>query len=326
MYKIFIDTNWFFDFYRTKAKDKIVEMKPIFKKYKKYFVNTEQSRDEFYRNRVRIISEFEENLKKQINSINDNSFLYDLVEYEDYKNNIIDANNKINKMLMKCTKVRDNVEENPIAKMYSDYNALCLESPDDIVLKAEIRKARGNPPSSNKNTCCDEIIWETLLKNLKSDLIIVSGDETFTSNYAFLKDEYKRVVGKDLIVVKQLYEAIKVLGDLPSPELEDIETVISIDKEVDDFINNLSDSSWVSIVYKSLRELGGVATLNDLYEKVNEMILSQYPEKASNKNIEATVRGVLQYFCGKSSSFKNKMDLFENIKPGVWGIKKNEEM
>ena len=167
MYKIFIDTNWFFDFYRTKAKDKIVEMKPIFKKYKKYFVNTEQSRDEFYRNRVRIISEFEENLKKQINSINDNSFLYDLVEYEDYKNNIIDANNKINKMLMKCTKVRDNVEEDPIAKMYSDYNALCLESPDDIVLKAEIRKARGNPPSSNKNTCCDEIIWETLLKNLK---------------------------------------------------------------------------------------------------------------------------------------------------------------
>ena len=99
MYKIFIDTNWFFDFYRTKAKDKIVEMKPIFKKYKKYFVNTEQSRDEFYRNRVRIISEFEENLKKQINSINDNSFLYDLVEYEDYKNNIIDANNKINKIL-----------------------------------------------------------------------------------------------------------------------------------------------------------------------------------------------------------------------------------
>ena len=85
--------------------------------------------------------------------------------------------------------------------------------------------------------------------------------------------------------------------------------LFQIDKEVDDFINNLSDSSWVSIVYKSLRELGGVATLNDLYEKVNEMILSQYPEKASNKNIEATVRGVLQYFCGKSSSFKNKMDL-----------------
>ena len=62
--------------------------------------------------------------------------------------------------------VRDNLEEDPIAKMYSDYNSLCLESPNDIVLKAEIRKARGNPPSSNKTTCCDEIIWETLLKNL----------------------------------------------------------------------------------------------------------------------------------------------------------------
>lgn len=58
MYKIFIDTNIFLDFYRYNSNDNILEIEKEFKKYKNYFINTQQSYDEFYRNRERTINEF----------------------------------------------------------------------------------------------------------------------------------------------------------------------------------------------------------------------------------------------------------------------------
>ncbi len=55
MYKIFIDTNILLDFYRINNQKSINEILKEIKKYSKYFVSTEQSMDEFLRNRERTI-------------------------------------------------------------------------------------------------------------------------------------------------------------------------------------------------------------------------------------------------------------------------------
>ncbi|MBC8726753.1 hypothetical protein F6X37_36380, partial [Paraburkholderia sp. 31.1] len=46
----------------------------------------------------------------------------------------------------------------------------------------------GKPPTSpGKDTIGDELIWETLVACVKDDLIIVSGDKTFSNNIPVLK-------------------------------------------------------------------------------------------------------------------------------------------
>lgn len=63
MFKIFIDTNIFLDFYRYNKNDNISNLKDEFKKYFEYFINTKQSYDEFFRNREKTINEFIDTLK-----------------------------------------------------------------------------------------------------------------------------------------------------------------------------------------------------------------------------------------------------------------------
>lgn len=58
MYKIFIDTNIILDFYRINNKKSVKEILKEIKKYKKYFISTKQSKDEFLRNRDRTIIDF----------------------------------------------------------------------------------------------------------------------------------------------------------------------------------------------------------------------------------------------------------------------------
>ncbi|MCI8361689.1 MAG: hypothetical protein HFJ41_00760 [Clostridia bacterium] len=64
MYKIFIYTNIILNFYRINNKDSINAILGAIKKYKKYFISTKQSQDEFLRNRDRTMRDFIEELKK----------------------------------------------------------------------------------------------------------------------------------------------------------------------------------------------------------------------------------------------------------------------
>ncbi len=101
MYKIFIDTNIFLDFYRYNSNDNILEIEKEFKKYKNYFINTQQSYDEFYRNRERTINEFIETLKKQIIPIYNGNFLSSLSGFNEYVESVKMANCKIDNMVKK---------------------------------------------------------------------------------------------------------------------------------------------------------------------------------------------------------------------------------
>ena len=321
MFKIFIDTNIFLDFYRYNKNDNISNLKDEFKKYFEYFINTKQSYDEFFRNREKTINEFIDTLKSQINPLYDGNFLSSLNGFEDYYENMKLANKSIKCMIDKCSELIFDFEKDPV---YSLYLLFCHNTYDrtrDIIDRAIKRKYIGNPPTSNKNTCCDEIIWESILENCHDDLIIVTRDKTFNENYNFLKNEYNEKNGKKFLIVELISDAIRLLGDDPSNNLEIIEKNILLEKEVLEYEVYHEKSNWVNIVYEALQSLGGVAYLSQIYDKVYDIIENDYPEKLTNKDIKATIRGILQRYCSDSTYYNNKVDLFKKIKNGVWAIK-----
>lgn len=87
-YKIFIDTNIFLDFYRVNNKDDVNKILEEIKKYKRFFINTQQSKDEFMRNREKTIDDFLKKLKEQNYSDFNNNFISTLKEYKEYSNAI----------------------------------------------------------------------------------------------------------------------------------------------------------------------------------------------------------------------------------------------
>lgn len=321
MFKIFIDTNIFFDFYRYNKNDNISNLKNEFRKYYDHFVNTRQSYDEFFRNRERTINDFIQTLNGQINPLYDGNFLSSLDGFKDYYDNMKLANKSIQAMKEKCNELIFDSEKDPVYSLYSLFCNVIYERTESTVDSAIKRKYIGNPPTSNKTTCCDEIIWESILANCKDNLIIVTRDKTYHENYNFLKNEYKEKTGKELMIVELISEAICLLGDIPSSNLEIIEKNILFEKEVLEYETYHEKSNWVSIIYEALQNLGGEASLSQIYDRVYYIVNEHYPEKQNNKDIKATVRGILQRYCSESKCYNKKNDLFKKITNGIWAIK-----
>lgn len=314
-YKIFIDTNTFLDFYRVNNKDDVNKILEEIKKYKRFFINTQQSKDEFMRNREKTIDDFLKKLKEQNYSDFNNNFISTLKEYKEYSNAIKKANEKTKEIIGKCQILKQDISSDPIYQVYSaSYNLNNFYNRTDLIIdKAIKRKHIGNPPSSNKSTCCDEIIWETLLENCFEDLIIVSRDDTFHKNYSFLKNGYFERNNKQLIIVRTISEAINLNGELPSIELENIENDIIIEIDLSEYGFLQERSSWVNIIYNAILSLGGEANLKDIYKKVDNIISEKYPEKLLNKEREATIRGILQRY---SEEQNEKYCLFKKLQRG----------
>lgn len=321
MYKIFIDTNIILDFYRVKNRSNIEEILDEIPQYKKYLISTEQSKDEFLRNRDRTISDFIEELKKQNYKALSNSIIATLDTYEDYKESIEKANKDTQKVINKIKELVENPEKDLIYQMYLKLSQDNYSRTNDIIERAIKRKYIGNPPVSDKNTCGDEIIWETILEYCKDDLIIVSRDATFASNFSFLKLEFKQKTGKELRIVDTISQAIELNNELPPEELEKVESELIVDTELEEYGELQDNSKWVNIIYNALKSLNNEADLQAIYTECKNIIKKKYPEKLNNKEIDATIRGVLQRYSSDSEYFNRKLDLFVNVSKGRWAIR-----
>ncbi len=227
-------------------------------------------------------------------------------------------------MIEKSKELILNIDKDPVNNLYEIVCNTTYNRTDTIINKAIKRKYIGNPPVSNKYTCGDEIIWETILEYCTNDLIIVTRDSTFEENFAFLKEEYKLKTGKDLEIVNFISDAIRLLGNEPSLELEVAENSILVENKNlnDEFLQDRS--YWVNIIYSALLFLGGEASLKDLYNKIQDIISKDYSNFFNNKNVEATIRATLQRYCSTSKFYNHKMDLFRNVKNGVWALNNKE--
>jgi hypothetical protein len=79
----------------------------------------------------------------------------------------------------------------------------------------------------------------------------------------------------------------------------------------------MATSKWVDDIVSALANLGGVASLADIYQEVRQVRPSPHPE-----SLTAIVRGTIEDHSSDSARYKGK-DLFFSVKglgSGVWGL------
>ncbi len=313
MAKIFIDTNIFLDMYRSNLPKDIKTIMQFLYKNKKYFITTEQSINEFSRNRYRILSETLDSFKNQTNiDKGASTFLRSLTSFKKYDESLKNFWAQRSKII---EEIGDKIENSQKDAIFSKFKKLCkldntILSTNEIIDSASRRKLAGNPPTSDKYTCGDEIIWESLLSyeiEHKEDLIVVSKDKTFADNSEFLSNEYNAKTGKALTICKDIIEAYRIVG-------------VELPREIEQAEENLK---WTDIIITALTNLGGEATLTEIYNEASDIIYyNDCQSKMKNKAKESTIRSVLQRFSSDiPSAYNGKKDLFHQISEGVWALK-----
>ncbi len=313
MAKIFIDTNIFLDMYRANLPKDISTILGFIFKNKKYFITTEQSINEFTRDRLFILEDALNSFKKTSEIDKGSStFLRSLSNFKKYNDALVKYRTQRQAVIDEIQEKIDDVNKDMI---YLKYTKLCqphfvISTTNEIIDRASRRKLAGNPPTSDKYTCGDEIIWESLLayeEQHTEDLIIVSNDKTFIKNREFLVAEYKRKVGKALVLCNNILDAYRLVG----VELSD------------DVVRAEENFTWTDIIITALTNLGGEATLREIYHEANDILYyNDCYSKLQNKAKESTIRGVLQRFSSDfPSAYNGNKDLFHQISDGVWALR-----
>lgn len=224
MCKVFIDTNIFLRLYQTN-QDNMNNIFEDISKLKDSLVFVDQVSDEFLRNRDKIFSKLINDVgKKKITKPHVTSFIRSLDEFTELIKTRDELNKKHKELIEKLKKIKDDSDTDKVyTKFYELYNDSALtiyEKTDDIIDKAHKRMLIGNPPiDDEKNTIGDQIIWETLISNLKDDLIFITSDNTYGDHISFLKNEYKNKVGKELSITDKVSFALSKIKEKPSKEL-----------------------------------------------------------------------------------------------------------
>lgn len=223
--RIYIDTNWFLSHYQAVTERKSVLL--ALRTYAKRIVLTDQTELEFRRNRDRVLMELRRKIQK---SLDVQPWAATLVhELDEYKE-LVRARDEMKRCGEALVQRVDTFLSDPYTDpLFATFQAVrneCkfLYASAEIIQRAQVRKSRGQPPSSNKrDTIGDEIIWETLLAECKEDLAIVSQDGDFLEYATILKEEYLPRNGRHLLYVgPKLSAALERFGER-SPALEELE-------------------------------------------------------------------------------------------------------
>lgn len=221
--RVFIDTNIFIGLYESN-NNKIDKIFEDISKFKNMLVFPEQVYDEFLRNRDSILQNQINLSKKNKVEIHTTSLIRHLNEFtalSDLKKQFDDKNNEL---ITALQKIKNNATEDPVLQgflsIYNDEQVKKLPRTSEIIQKAHTRLLIGNPPiDKRKGTMGDQIIWETLIQNLKDDLIFVTEDQTYLEHKYFIENEYMTCTTKRIIITDKISTALKEIGEHPSFEL-----------------------------------------------------------------------------------------------------------
>lgn len=312
MTKVYIDTNIFLGIYRANLPADISKIMKFIKANSNYTILTSQTKDEFARNRVKVLTRLLEDFTRKTPDINNSTFIRSLPNYDSFNSSLKNYYNQRHLLAQDIQERIDNYENDEIYQKIIGLftKKITLKVNDEIIQRAHYRKLAENPPTSNKTTCGDEIIWETLLAygtEKHNDLIIVSDDHTFSDDAQFLKQEYKLKTEGELFVCKDIVSAYKKLG-------------VNISDEIYEANQNLK---WLDIIVEALESLGGRAALQEIYSRAEEIIVyNDLTKKQQNQEKAATIRGILQRFCSDVPSYKpENKDVFHFVEDGLWELR-----
>lgn len=227
MTKIFIDTNIFLGLYESNNNHFSIFEKDI-SQLRPHLIVTEQVYDEFLRNRDINLQRLIKKCDANQCTINSSSIVRNLKEFSDLEK-IKDQFYETNKLLIKTlNEIKDNTEKDLVFKsfmeLYNHSDVTRYKKNEEIIKKAHNRKLLGNPPMGSKqNTIGDEVIWETILANIKDNLVIITLDGAYKDHITFLKKEFNLKTKKELSIYENISNALKIIGKEPSVELNKFE-------------------------------------------------------------------------------------------------------
>jgi hypothetical protein len=235
---LFIDTNIFLDFYRSR-NDAGISLLTKIDALHNLTITTCQVEMEFKKNRQKVISESVSLLKPPEYSLCTPAFLSDAKTVEVIKARIIDVKKRVEGLkarilsTLEKPKTADQIYQT-IQRLFSNVTPLNLrhDTPDyRLVWRKAIRRfLEGRPPRKKEDTSAgDSINWEWIIRCVEEtnrDVIIVSRDADYGltldgKGYAnnWLAEEIQDRVNqrRKLILVDRLSTALKLL-DIKLPE------------------------------------------------------------------------------------------------------------
>ena len=193
--KLLIDTNIYLDFYRS-TKDAIQLLSELSKHFDKV-IPTDQIIQEFEWNREVVIKTMKKSFESESKLDNiSSSYLKNLPEFAALVSDQKDYQQRRKEVITAIDTILKSPEKDPVYSFFADMVSTCrandaiLHTTDEIFQKAQKRKLVGNPPTSSGFSIGDEINWEIVLANVKDNVILIGRDNTYTSNFSFLKRDF----------------------------------------------------------------------------------------------------------------------------------------
>lgn len=223
MTRICIDTNLFLELYATDEDPG--EIFADIGALKEHLVFPDIILDEFLRNRSKVLDRIADDVRRRetvdptlpaLLRENPNATTLHLTG-EDYNQVLWTLYDDIQGMIL-------DPAADPVARAFGDLvrdpAVQVFRRTDELITRAHRRKLLGNPPKSpGADTIGDEVVWETLLANLKEDLVFVTRDRTYRYHTAYLVEEYRERTGGALAITDRVSDALKLVGRPPSPAL-----------------------------------------------------------------------------------------------------------
>ena len=280
MHYIFIDTNVFLDFYRTSNNDTSPKkLDEILKKVKSnsdkyYFYITDNLKDEFYRNREKVLKEQHDNFNKdlKLTGISTPTIIRSLESYDTF-NEILNGLERKKQELLKdfISKSKNHIfAQDLFMEDFFKLNEMHFFTQNEKNL-ARDRYDFGYPPGKNK-TYGDALHWLHLLDKVPKgeSLYFVTKDNDFTNPLdtnelnPFLLQEWKRHEKGDLYLLTSFHSLLHKIDEK--------------DKEI--------EKEYITEIIESLVESGSFSTTHAYISK-----LKPYANKMDKEQIILFLKG-----------------------------------
>jgi len=186
---ILIDTNIYLDYFSMSSATitSLMKLLGLLKKRRLKLILIKQIKDEYIRNKKRVIYETRNEILKQISRRLKSIQLPPPIRYSKEAKAVRKSISELGKNLKELLKKYDEEFEKKtdIEKLIESIfrKAEYAEENDAIIQRAYTRYLKGNPPIK-RDSYGDAIIWETVLdKFSNNDLIIVTNDKDWYSTY-----------------------------------------------------------------------------------------------------------------------------------------------
>ena len=85
-----------------------------------------------------------------------------------------------------------------------------------------------------------------------------------------------------------------------------------------------NNTKWVDIVVQAMNQLGGMASLSDIYTQCKKILLAEENSKITNNAIDSTIRRTIYQHSSDVTAYLGKEDLFQQIGSGLWQLRNHE--